>query len=252
MPAPDDTAGSAGLPLEITQDGAVATLWLNRPAVRNALDADVCERLIAALHRLDADPAVRLILLRGRGPGFCSGPDTREIDRRKADERWYLWRRNLGIDAYRAIEHCGTPVVAVVHGAAVGGGCELVLAADFALAADDARFRWPEARRGIGATQRLPRRVGLAMARDLLFTCRTIDAAEALRLGIVTRMVARARLDAAVTGLVDELLGSHPEALRLIRRAIRDGMPLTLDQAIDYERGLIAGHLAVPRSIGPG
>lgn len=235
------TAHGAGpVPIEVERRGPVATLWLARPAARNALDERTCRALLEALDGCARDPALRAVLLRGRGPSFCAGADTREIDARKTEPGWYLMRRNLGLDTFLAIEACPLPVVAVVHGPAVGAGGELVLAADFAVASTDAWFRWPEAQRGIGATQRLARRVGMARARDLLFTGRVLEAAAALEQGVVTRLVAPGDIEAELERVVAGLLSARAPALRATKDAMRRGEGLPLPAAVDIERELIA------------
>ena len=145
------------------------------------MSMQMCRDLIVAFGALRFDADIRAVVIRGEGPAFCAGIDLTEFKGRPRE--WVLERRNLGLDAFQAIENCPIPVIAELHGAVVGAGCEIAAACDFGIAAEGANFRWPEVVWGaVGATQRLPRLVGMSMAKDLLFTGRAIDTDEALRL----------------------------------------------------------------------
>jgi enoyl-CoA hydratase len=223
----------------------VVTLWLNRPTARNAMNITMCEEFIAIFGALRPDPMLRLVLIRARGTAFCGGADLHEIRERGGDPDWYLRRRNLGLDAFLAVETCPAPVAALVDGAAVGSGCEIAAAADFIIATVSATFQWPEALwGGVGATQRLARCAGIAMAKELLFTARRIDAEEARRIGMVNRIVPTDGLNAAADALSAEVVRCYPLAVRLIKRAIVLGHGLDLRSAVDIERELISCSLA--------
>lgn len=225
----------------------VVTLWLDRQTARNAMNMAMCEEFIAAFGSLRFDPGLRLVLIRARGPAFCGGADVHEIRERGGDRDWYLRRRNLGLDAFLAIETCPAPVAALIDGPVVGSGCEIAAAADFVIAGASATFQWPEALwGGVGATQRLARRAGPAMAKELLFTARRIGAEEARRIGMVNRIVVDDALDAAADALSAEIGRCYPMAVRLIKRAIGLGHGLDLRSGVDIERELISSSLASP------
>lgn len=231
--------------LKLERVGSVSTVTLTRPESRNAINLAMCGEIIEAFTGFQSDETIGLIVIRGEGAVFCAGVDMHEVKAHADSAVWYIARRNLGLDAYLAIEACPQPVVAIVHGPAIGGGCEVAGAADFVLASDAASFRYPEALFGaVGATQRLPRLVGTAMAKELLFTGRTITAAEALRIGLVNRVVPANILEIVFDTLVREITCAEPAAVRLIKQAIDRGAAIDLRIAIEIERALIAQSVA--------
>ncbi len=148
---------------EVAADG-VATITLNRPAQRNALNLQMAKDLYAAVRAVEAEEAARVVLVRGAGPSFCAGADLKE--RTGVSEAWLRNRRQTAFAAYNAIQWCEKPCIAVAHGPVVGSGCEIATACDFIIASTRASFRWPEAVWGsVGASQRLPRIVGRARRR---------------------------------------------------------------------------------------
>ena len=200
------------------RDG-VATITLNRPEHRNALDLAMCEALLAAARAPPADDALRLVFVRGAGGAFCAGADLKEC--RRMDEQAVLARRLRGLFAYEALEQLPMPVVALVDGAAVGSGVEITAACDFAIATSRAQFWTPEALWGtVGATQRLARIVGRRLAKDMMFSGRRLDAAAALQAGLVTRVVEPHALADAARALADTLVKAPPLAVRLAKRCI--------------------------------
>ena len=183
--------------LLLEQKDGVATLTLNRPEARNALNNAMCGDLLAALMSLSADDAVRLVFIRANGPVFCAGADLKE--RQGMDDDAVRARRIKAFAAYNAIESLPMPAIAVVEGPAVGSGCEIAAACDFIIATDRASFRTPEALWGtVGATQRLPRILGKRLAKDMMFTGRTLSAAEAVDAELVSRLVSADTLDAVL------------------------------------------------------
>lgn len=225
------------------RDQAVATVTLNRPDSRNAVNQAMCEQLLAAIHRAEDDPQVRVILVRGAGAEFCAGADLKE--RRGKDEAWMRRRRMLGLDTYLAIEKVEKPVIALVHGVCVGSGCEIALACDFVVASEDASFRFPEPHWGtVGATQRLPRAVGKRLAKDLLFTNRALPAAEAERLGLVTRVCATGELDATGAGIAGDIAKASPLAISLTKQAVDLGEEVSIAQGVRIEYAAIRHNLA--------
>ena len=150
----------------------VATITLNRPESRNALNLAMCEALRAAAEGAAADPALKLVVIRANGPVFCAGADLKE--RQGMNEDQVRARRLKAFAAYDALERLPMPAIAVVHAAAVGSGCEIAAACDFIVATPEASFRTPEALWGtVGATQRLPRVLGKRLAKDLMLASPT-------------------------------------------------------------------------------
>jgi enoyl-CoA hydratase/carnithine racemase len=225
----------------------LVNVCLNRPAHRNAINLQMCIDVAALFEQLSADESVSAVVLRGTGTAFCAGVDIKELAQHEDD--WVLARRNRGLDAYLAIERCPVPVLAAVHGPAIGGGAEMAMACDFIFAAQDAVFQWPEALRGgVGATQRLPRAVGMPRAKELLFTGRGLSAVEAKELGIVNRVTGGDQLDAAVSSVISQMLAADPVALRGIKQAMNVGEGCARPAAVDIERDIIAAAMAAQRS----
>jgi enoyl-CoA hydratase len=218
----------------------IAMIALNRPEVRNALNLEMCEALLAATARAVAED-VRLVFVRGNGPVFCGGADLNE--RKGKSEQWVRERRHKAFAAYEALETLPMPCVALVHGAAIGSGVEIAGACDFIVATADASFRTPEAQRGtVGATQRLPRILGKRLAKDLMFTGRPLTAEEAREAGFVARIVAD--LDAAAAEIASAITKAPPLALRLAKRAINQGVELDPQGARQVEIAAIEEQLA--------
>jgi enoyl-CoA hydratase len=227
FPAP----GSAG---PVT---GVALVTIERPDVLNALSFDLLDDLADVLAGLDADPRCRAIVLTGSGTrAFAAGADIRELATQTpislaVEDRFAVWER---IAATR------TPVIAAVRGFALGGGCELALSCDLIVAGDDAQFGQPEINLGVmpgaGGTQRLTRAIGRARAMDLVLTGRTISAAEAEAMGLVSRMVPAERtLDVALE-LGATIASKAPVAVLAAKEAVRLAEELPLSAGLRHER----------------
>lgn len=208
-------------PLVLTERvGSVAILTLNRPEKRNAIDLAMVQALHGILAALARDADLACLILTGAGKAFAAGADIGELRERNRFDAL------AGINSrlFQAVEQFPTPVIAAIQGWALGGGCELALACDLRIAGESARFGQPEVTLGIlpgaGATQRLPRLVGLGMARELIFTGRIIDAAEALRIGLVNRVVHDDGLLDAAQELASQIAANGPLALRLAKLAL--------------------------------
>jgi len=228
------------------RDG-LGTITLNRPESRNALDLPMCDALIAAAQGMD--DAVRLVLVRANGPVFCAGADLKE--RQGMDAAQVRERRMKAFAAYAALEALPMPAIAVVAGAAVGSGCEIAAACDFIVATPQASFRVPEAIRGtVGATQRLPRILGKRLAKDLMFTGRTLGAEEAERHGLVARLVPAEKLEAVLAEITKVILGAPAQALRLAKRTIDRGVELDPKGALETELAAIEEQLAAGNWMG--
>ncbi|MBL8381965.1 MAG: enoyl-CoA hydratase/isomerase family protein [Burkholderiales bacterium] len=209
--------------LLLAVDAGAATLTLNRPAARNALNGAMCADLQAACRTLAADAAVRVVFIRASGPVFCAGADLKE--RQGMDEDAVRARRLKAFAAYNAIESLPMPSVAVVAGPAVGSGCEIAAACDFIVATPAASFRTPEALWGtVGATQRLPRILGKRLAKDMMFTGRVLRADEALAAGLVARVVAAEELERELASIAATIAKAPPAALALAKACVDRGI----------------------------
>ncbi|MEO8717371.1 MAG: enoyl-CoA hydratase/isomerase family protein [Burkholderiales bacterium] len=225
----------------------VATITLNRPESRNALNLAMCEALLAAAQGMDA--VVRLVLVRANGPVFCAGADLKE--RQGMGAAQVRERRMKAFAAYAALEALPMPAIAVVEGPAIGSGCEIAAACDFIVATPQASFRVPEAIRGtVGATQRLPRIVGKRLAKDLMFTGRTLSAEEAERHGLVARLVPADQLEAVLAEIANAIRDAPAHSLGLAKRTIDRGVMLDAKGALEAEIAAIEEQIAAGAWMG--
>jgi enoyl-CoA hydratase len=227
----------------------VATLTLDRPESRNALNLEMCGRFISVSQEIRSNKEIRLVLIRANGPVFCAGADLKE--RQGMSEAQVRERRMKGFAAYAALEGLPMPAIAVVQGPAVGSGCEIAGACDFIVATPGASFRTPEALRGtVGATQRLPRILGKRLAKDMMFTGRTLSADEAREMGLVSRVVSLSDLDSTLEEIKKIILNAPPQSLRLAKRCIDRGVELGPQGALDTEIAAIEEQLASGKWMG--
>jgi enoyl-CoA hydratase len=232
----------------LVRDG-VATITLDRAEARNAVNLAMCDGLIDAAKRASADDSVRVVLVRANGPAFCAGADLKE--RQGMNEAQVRERRSRAFAAYAALEALPMPSIAVVHGPAVGAGCEIAAACDFIVATPEASFRTPEALRGsVGATQRLPRVIGKRLAKDLMFTGRPLPAPEAMHVGLVSRLIDASRLQVILDEITSVIVKAPPQALRLAKRAIDRGVELDPKGALAAELEAIEEQLAAGQWMG--
>lgn len=225
----------------------VATITLNRPDARNALNDQMCEDLRRIVS--EVDPSIRLVFVRGNGPVFCAGADVKERAGMSVDQ--VRARRLKAFAAYHALESLPMPLVAVVHGAALGSGVEIAAACDFIVATPDAAFGTPEAMRGtVGATQRLPRVLGKRLAKDLMFTGRRLTAAEARAAGFVSRVVTAADLEHELANIGHAVASASPEAIRYAKQCIDRGVELDPEGALGLELMAIEAQLASGKGMG--
>jgi enoyl-CoA hydratase len=229
--------------LHYSVDSGVATITLDRPEARNALNLAMCEDLLAAATAAAADGALRVLFIKGAGPAFCAGADLKE----RADKTvgWVRARRMRAFAAYDALESLPFPVIAVVQGAAMGAGVEICSICDFVVATPQAFFGTPEAQRGtIGATQRLPRIVGKPLAKDMMFTGRRLTAEEARAAGFVSRILSEHELEKALSEIAQSIAQAPPAAIALAKRCIERGMETDRKGALEVEIAAIDEQLA--------
>ena len=220
------------MPIDLDRSGGVATLTLNRPEALNAFNTEQLHLLRDALAEVAADPDIRVLVLTGAGErAFAAGADIREMAGLSPDGGLAFGR--LGHAVTRAVETLPQPVVAAVNGFALGGGCELAIACDIRIASENAVFAQPEVSLGIppgwGGSQRLPRLVGPGMAAEMILAGRRVAAAEALRIGLVNRVVPLPDLMPAAAELAATIAANGPVAVRAAKRLMAlafDGDPV--------------------------
>ena len=220
----------------------IATLTLNRPERLNALGDSLREDLHDAVVKSAADPNVRVLVITGAGRGFCSGGDVKAMSERDQAGRGSSLKDKIepSRDAtILAMRDCPKPIIAAVNGPAAGAGFNLALACDMRIASTAAKFTQAFVRRGLhpdwGGTYFLPRIVGTAKACELIFTGETLDAAEALRLGIVNAVAAPEELMAKAYALAAKIASGPPIAIRLAKRAIYHNQDCDLRAGLEYE-----------------
>lgn len=227
--------------LLLDRDGHVAVLTLNRPDLLNALDAELREGIPAAMAELEADDAVRAIVITGAGRGFCSGVDLSgvrpaDMEQRtqadKLDELGWVGRQALGVHGVTK------PTIAAVNGVAAGAGMSLSLACDMRTGGPGTRFRTVFAERNLspdsGMSWFLPRIIGASRAADLIFTSRDVDADEAYRLGLIDRLHESFALDAAME-VASAITALPPLAVRSAKRVLQHNAEVDLEPALRYE-----------------
>ena len=220
------------MPIDLDRADGVATLTLNRPEALNAFNSEQLRLLEQMLTEVAADPAIRAVVLTGAGErAFAAGADIREMAALSPEGGLAFGR--LGHAVTRAVEALPQPVVAAVNGFALGGGCELAIACDIRIASENAVFAQPEVSLGIppgwGGSQRLPRLVGPGMAAEMILTGRRVAAAEALRIGLVNRVVPLPDLMPAAAELASTIAANGPVAVRAAKRLMAlafDGDPV--------------------------
>lgn len=219
----------------MTRRDAVAMLTINRPDKKNALDLALVRRLEGAFTALRGDESLRCVILTGAGGVFVAGADIRELRDRRAAESL------LGINSslFRLVEEFPWPVIAAVQGWALGGGMELAMACDIRVCGESARFGQPELNLGIlpaaGGMHRLPALVGMGVAKDLVLTGRIIDAAEALRIGLVSRVVPDDRLPDEAMAVAQSAADKAPLASRLAKSVMNALFRVRPDTAFALE-----------------
>ncbi len=227
----DDTTTEV---IQTERAGPVATLWLNRPERLNALNTALIEAACTQIAAWEAEPGVRVVLLRGRGRAFCAGDDLGgmgDAEQRAAMD--FTFRREQGYERlFKAIYDLRKPVIAVLHGHAVGAGAMIALASDIRIAASDARVGFPFVQRGItGGTALVARYVGFGKAHELLLTGEHVTGEEAARIGLVTAAAPPAELEAAVETWVQKFATAPTKVLGFQKYQLHHGMNQSVDTA---------------------
>jgi enoyl-CoA hydratase len=220
----------------------VAIITLNRPERLNAITRDLINGLIAQLKTASKDEDVLSVILTGAGRAFCAGEDLKETSAGKSFKDWVEETEGLQ-EVQRVVMDLGKPLIAAVRGYALGGGCEFAMSCDIRIAAEDARFGFPETDVGLtittAGTKLLAQIVGLGKAKELVFTGDFIDAHEALGIGLANKVVADDDLLDEALAMAGKISNKSPLALKLSRIAIDQGLHSSFEQTLELE----AGHL---------
>ena len=213
----------------VSVEAGIATVTFNRPPV-NALNSDVVTELFSVANALDHDPDVKVIVLTGQGKAFVAGADIGEMSKFTP-----MQAREFAHNGHRALtrlEQAEKPVICAINGFALGGGCEVALACDIRIMADSARIGQPEVNLGIipgfGGTQRLARLLGPGVAKELIYTGDSIDAQEALRIGLANKVVPGDKLMETAREIAQKIAGKGPTAVRLAKTVINRGLDSSL------------------------
>ncbi|KFI26829.1 enoyl-CoA hydratase-related protein [Paenirhodobacter enshiensis] len=220
--------------------GSVGLITLNRPEALNALSRQMTAELSQAVAAFDADPAIAALVVTGSERAFAAGADIREIKDKTFAQ---VWDEEFITATWEGIARVRKPVIAAVSGHAIGGGCEIALMCDIVIASETARFALPEATIGIipgaGGTQRLTRIVGKAVAMDMILTGRSLSAAEALALGVVSRVVPAGSQVETALEIATRLAAQSRPILRIAKEAVNHAYETHLQEGIYLERRLL-------------
>lgn len=220
----------------VRQDGAVGIIQLNRPKALNALNIPLIGELVAELKRMDKDDSIRVVVLTGNERAFAAGADIKEMADASAVE---MQLRNQ-FAVWDEITAFSKPVIAAVSGFALGGGCELMMHCDLVVASETSQFGQPEINLGVmpgaGGTQRLTKAVGKLKAMEMCLTGEMISAEEALRYGLVNRVVPIEAYMEESMKLARQIAEKAPIAVRLIKEAVNKAVDNTLEEGLDFER----------------
>ncbi len=218
---------------------AVTLIRLNRPEALNALNAQLMDELTTALNAAEADPGVRCIVITGSDRAFAAGADIKEMASKSYAD---VYGEDFITRNWERAASCRKPVIAAVAGYALGGGCELAMMCDFIIAADNAKFGQPEINLGVspgaGGTQRLTRFVGKAKAMDMILTARMMDAAEAERSGLVSRVTPLADLMTVAMEAAKKIAALSSNAVMLTKEMVNAAYETPLSQGVKLERRL--------------
>jgi enoyl-CoA hydratase len=233
--------------LLIETHGKVAVIRLNRPKAMNALNDNMMNELGDALYKFDADPAINVIILTGSDKVFAAGADIAAMANYTYADTYpgnYIGRN------WEHILNVRKPVIGVIAGYALGGGCELAMMCDFLIAGDNAKFGQPEIKVGVtpgaGGTQRLPRTIGKSKAMDMLLTARMIDAAEAERTGLVSRVYPADKLMEEALKVATTIAGMSVSVAMAIKDSVNRAFETTLTEGVRYERRFFHAGFGTP------
>ncbi|MFZ5966132.1 MAG: short-chain-enoyl-CoA hydratase [Bacillota bacterium] len=224
------------------KEGNIGILSINNPKALNALNSKVLGEVDKAIDQITLDPEVYVLVLTGEGKAFVAGADITEMRNMTAEEGRKFGER--GLNLFRKIELMEKPVIAAINGFALGGGCELAMSCDIRIAGDKAKFGQPEVGLGItpgfGGTQRLPRLVGIAKAKELIFTGNIMSAQDAEKIGLVNSVVPQEELMKEALILANKIASAAQIAVRYAKSAMNRGIETDIETGIVIEKDLFA------------
>ena len=220
------------------KENGIATLTLNRPKSMNSINSELMTELSSILSLIEADKEIAVVIITGNEKVFAAGADIKEIGQINTPVKAHTFVKAIQT-TFNELERLPQPVIAAVSGLALGGGCEMCMACDIRIAADNALFGQPEIKIGVipgaGGTQRLPRLIGVGRAKELLYTGDPIKAEEALRIGLVNKVVPLASLMDEAKALASKIAKQPGYALKITKIVVNDGINMDLGSAIAYE-----------------
>ncbi len=223
--------------LLIEADHGIVVVSLNRAPV-NALNRELLGELSRVCDELSTDTSARVLILQSSMDHFCAGADLKERQGMSDSDVQHFVKHQIGGTIHK-LGDLSIPTIAAIHGSALGGGCELALACDFRIAADNLKMGLRETALaiipGAGGTQRLPRLIGYSQGLLWILTARVFDASECVRQGVVNQVVPRTELSSAARALADEIIANGPIAVRLAKKAVRDGLATSLAEGLQIE-----------------
>jgi 2-(1,2-epoxy-1,2-dihydrophenyl)acetyl-CoA isomerase len=226
--------------IELIREEGIAFIYLNRPKVLNALSETMMVELVHALKQTEEDHNIRVLILTGRGPGFCAGADLNRFIEAQKNGRDHKKKIGFGLlDLPRAFVQYPKPIIAAINGLSYGFGFTVTLTCDIRLASERAKFSCAFVRIGVTpelcSTYFLPRLIGYGKAAELIFTARPFNAREALEIGAVNQVFPHNRLMAEAKKMAKQIASMPPAAIQRSKEILRHGMQSTLDQVIQYE-----------------
>lgn len=222
----------------LKKEGKIGILTIQREEALNALNSQLLKEMDQAIDQVIDDESIYVLIITGQGKSFVAGADIGEMkDLNQQEGREFA---SLGINLFRKIELMEKPVIAMVNGFALGGGCELAMSCDIRIASERAKFGQPEVGLGItpgfSATQRLPRLVGIAKAKELIYTTDIIDGKEALNIGLVNKLVAKEELLEKTMEMAEKIASKGQLAIRYSKNAINRGIETDIETGIALEK----------------
>ncbi len=231
--------------IKVDTDGAVGVITLNRPEARNALNSQLVNELSAALDGFEADDAIGAIVITGNDRAFAAGADIKEMQDKSFVD---VYMEDFITRNWERVTTCRKPVIAAVAGYALGGGCELAMMCDLIIAADNAKFGQPEINLGVlpgaGGTQRLTRFVGKSKAMEMILTARLMDAEEAERAGLVSRVVPKDEVVGEAIKVASRIAELSRPAVMMAKEAVNRAYETTLREGVLFERRIFHASFA--------
>jgi enoyl-CoA hydratase len=227
------------------KENNVLKIILNRPDRGNAINKILLDELEQAINMAEKDGEVKVLVFSGKGKGFCAGGDVKEINFNSVEDFQEFFKKTHGV--FNKIENIEKPTIAAINGYALGGGCEIALLCDIRIASEKSTIGLSEIKIGLlpgaGGTQRLPRLIGVSRALEMIYTGEPLDADTAYRIGLLNKIVPHERLMDEATKFAEMLANRSPQALKLAKKLVRNGINMDLKSGIEFETQCVS-HLS--------